>query len=198
MSSTQSAELIAQLNSLLRLTSHEASTARARVSQATTDALRKELLDNASKCDERVALIRQAVCDLGGAPDVVGSVVSKAVAAAKLPVEQTLPITEALLTDLALEHQLFDRARLVGFLAAAADMPDLVALSERLEEAHGNTIQWLFDRLRENAAGGPSGLVPTGMQVAATQARTAAAFAGGALVNGLNRVVTRSERKVAR
>jgi hypothetical protein len=189
---TQTAELIAQLNSLLRLTAHEASTARARVSQATSDAVREELLENASNCDERASLIRQAICDLGGAPDVVGTVVGKAVAAAKLPVEQTLPITEALLMDLGLEHQLFDRARYLRFLAAG--MPDLVALAERLEEAHGNTIEWLFSVLEELAAGGPAKLAPTGVQAAATTARTAAAAAGGVVIAGLNKAVTRVER----
>ena len=50
---TQNAELIRQLNTLMTLTAHEATTARARVSQATADATRRELLENARKCDER-------------------------------------------------------------------------------------------------------------------------------------------------
>lgn len=186
---TQNAELITQLNTLLRLTSHEAATARARVSQATNDDTRKELLENARNCDLRADALRQAVRDLGGAPDVLGVTLGRAAAAAKLPLEQTMPITEALLADLALEHQLFDRARLVKVLAADADAPDLVALAERLENAHGNTIQWLFTVLSETALGGPAALAPTPAQVAATTARTAATFAGSAAATGLNKAV---------
>lgn len=175
--STQNAELITQLNALLRLTSQEAATARTRVGQASTDATRKELTDNARECDQRADVLRQAVKDLGGVPDVVGLALGRAAAAAKLPLEQTVPMTEALLADLALEHQLFDRARLVKILAADADAPDLVALAERLEDAHGNTIQWLFTVLSETALGGPAALTPRTMQAAATSARTAATFA---------------------
>ena len=186
---TQNVELIRQLNTLLTLTAHEATTARARVSQATTDATRRELTENARKCDERSALIRQAVKDLGGAPDVLGIALSKAAATAKLPLEQSMPITEALLADLALEHELFDRARLVKVLAADADAPDLVAVAERLENAHGETIQWLFTVLAETAIGGPAALAPTGFQAAAGTARGAATFAAGAAATGVNRAV---------
>lgn len=186
---TQNVELIRQLNTLLTLTAHEATTARARVSQATTDATRRELTENARKCDERSALLRQAVKDLGGAPDVVGVVLGKAAAAAKLPLEQSVPITETLLADLALEHELFDRARLVKVLAADADATDLVALASRLEDAHGTTIQWLFTVLAETAIGGPAALTPTGLQTAAGAARNAATFAAGAAATGVNRAV---------
>src|SRR5206468_1323048 len=105
----QTSELIRQLNTLLRLTSHEAATARNRIPQATSDATRKELSENATNCDKRADAIRQAVRDLGGAPDIVGIALGRAAAAAKMPLEQTMPITEALLADLSLEHQLFDR-----------------------------------------------------------------------------------------
>ncbi|MCU1593854.1 MAG: hypothetical protein JWO12_1246 [Frankiales bacterium] len=186
---SQNAELITQLNTLLRLTAHEGATARARVSQATTDETRKELLENARNCDRRADSLRQAVRDLGGAPDVLGVALGKAAAAAKLPMEQTMPMNEALLADLALEHQLFDRARLVKVLAADADAPELVALAERLENAHGNTIQWLFTVLSETAIGGPAALAPTSMQTAAASARNAASFAGSAAVTGVNRAV---------
>jgi len=186
---TQNAALILQLNTLLRLTAHEATTARARVAQATTDRTRRELTQNAHKCDERADAIRQAVRDLGGAPDVVGVALGKAAAAAKLPLEQALPVTEALLADLALEHQLFDRARLVKVLAHDADATDLVALAERLEEAHGNTIGWLFTVLSETALGGPAALAPSGVQTAAAAARHAATYAGAAAATGVNKAV---------
>ena len=186
---SQTTELISLLNTLLRLTAHEAATARARVSQATTDATRRELTQNAAKGDQRATAIRQAVRDLGGAPDVVGVALGKAAAAAKLPLEQTMPVSEALLADLALEHQLFDRARLVKVLAADADAADLVALAERLENAHGDTIQWLFTVLAETALGGPAALAPTALQIAAGTARSAATFASSAAASGLNKAV---------
>ena len=186
---TQNAELVAQLNTLLRLTSHEGATARARVTQATTEATRKELLQNATNSDRRAASLKQAVVDLGGAPDVVGVALGRAAAAAKLPLEQTMPITEALLSDLALEHQLFDRARLVKVLAHDADASDLVTLAERLEDAHGETIQWLFTVLAETAIGGPAALAPTPVQAAASTARHAATFASSAATSGLNKAV---------
>lgn len=186
---TQNAALISQLNTLLRLTAHEAGTARARVAQATTDATRRELTQNARMSDERAGALRQAVRDLGGAPDVVGVALGKAAAAAKLPLEQALPVTEALLADLALEHQLFDRSRLVKVLAADIDAPELVTLAERLENAHADTIQWLFTVLSETALGGPAALAPSGAQTAAAAARHAATYAAGAGAAGLNRAV---------
>lgn len=187
--STQNAELITQLNALLRLTATEAATARARLLQATTNDIRRELTQNARNCDRRQQAIRQAVLDLGGVPDVVGIALGKAVTVVKAPLEQTVPMTEALLTDLALEHQLFDRARLVKVLAHDADAGDLVALAERLEDAHGNTIEWLFTVLAETAIGGPAALTPTGLQTAATAARHAATLAGSAAFAGLNKFV---------
>jgi bacterioferritin (cytochrome b1) len=186
---TQNAELVRQLNTLLRLTAHEATTARARISQATTDATRKELAENANNADRRADAIRQAVVDLGGAPDVVGLTAGKVAATAKLPLEQGMPILEALLEDLALEHQLFDRARLVKVLASDLDAPEIVQLAERLENAHGNTIQWLFTVLAETAIGGPAALAPTGLQAAAGTARVAATFGASAAATGLNKAV---------
>jgi hypothetical protein len=186
---TPHAEIIAQLNTLLRLTSTEAATARARVSQATTDATRKELTENARKCDQRADAIRSTITDLGGVADVVGLAVGRATTAARLPFEQTIPVIEALLADLALEHQLFDRARLVKVLASQADERKVVALAERLEEAHGATIQWLFTVLGETALGGPAALAPTSLQAAAATARHAATFASTSYVKGVNKAV---------
>lgn len=187
--STQNAELVTQLNTLLRLTAHEAATARARVSQAATEATVRELTENARNCDRRADALRQAVQDLGGVPDALGIALGRAAAAAKLPLEQTMPLTEALLADLALEHQLFDRARLVKVLAADADAPELVALAERLEDAHGSTIEWLFTVLAETALDGPAALVPTAVQRAAALARSTATYAGTTAATGLNRIV---------
>ena len=182
-------ELVSQLNTLLRLTATEAATARARVSQATTDATRTELLANAAKCDERAAAIRTAITDADGVPDLLGVAAAKAFAVAKLPLEQTLPVTEALLTDLALEHQLFDRARLVKVLAHEAGSAGASALAVRLEEAHRETIQWLFSVLAETAVGGPAALAPTPTQAAAATTRSALTYAGTVASRGVNRAV---------
>jgi len=183
------AELIPQLNTLLRLTATEAATARARVSQATSDATRRELTANAGKSDERAAAIRTALLELGGVPDALGVTLAKAATAARLPLEQTVPVTEALLADLALEHQLFDRARLVKVLAHEASAPSVVRLAERLEEAHGITITWLFTVLAETAIGGPAALAATPVQAAAATARNTVTFAGGAAAKGVNKAV---------
>lgn len=142
------------------------------------------------------SLALRAVRDLGGAPDVLGVALGKAAAVAKLPVEQTIPMTEALLTDLAPEHQLFDRARLVKVLAADADAPELVALAERLENAHGETIQWLFTVLAETALEGPAALAPTALQAGAKTARRAATFAAATGVNKAAETATVLTEKV--
>ena len=188
------AEILVQLNTLLRLTSNEASTARARVSQAGSDAVRRELTANAAKCDERVSALREAIVSLGGAPDVVGLAVSRVGTAARLPLEQGVPLTEAILADLALEHQLFDRARYLKVLAHAGEEPKVVKLAQRLEDAHGETIQWLFTVLGETALGGPAALVPTGTQTVAQTARTTVTFAGSAYVRGLNSAAAAAQR----
>ncbi len=187
--SNATAELIPQLNILLRLTATEAATARARVSQATSDATRRELTANAGKCDDRATAIRRALTELGGVPDALGVTLARAATAARLPLEQTVPVTEALLTDLALEHQLFDRSRLVKVLAHEASAPKVVALAERLEEAHGITIEWLFTVLAETAVGGPAALAATPVQAAAATARSTVTFAGGAAAKTVNKAV---------
>lgn len=187
---TPHAELVTQLNILLRMTSTEAATARARVAQATTHATRLELTENAGKCDERARAIRSIIFEAGGVPDAVGVALGWAVTAARLPFEQAVPVVEALLADLALEHQLFDRARLVKVLAHQADEQKAVKLAERLEAAHAATIDWLFTVLAETAIGGPAALAPTAVQSAVIAARNTAMFATMAYVKSLNRAVS--------
>ncbi len=82
-------------------------------------------------------------------------------AIAKANLEQGQPFTEALLGDLALEHQLQDRARLLKALGSAAGRPSVVRLADRLIEAHGATVEWLTVVLAEVALGGPAALRPT-------------------------------------
>lgn len=183
-------ELLTQLNTLLRLTGTEAATARARVAQATTDATRRELTENAAACDERAQAIRTTIAEIGGVPDSLGLALGRAAIAARLPLEQTVPVMEALLADLALEHQLFDRARLVKVLAHSAQEDSAVQLAERLEQAHGSTIEWLFTVLAETALGGPAALAPTAVQAAATSARNTAMFATTTYVKGVNKAVS--------
>lgn len=184
------AELVTQLNTLLRLTSVEAATARARISQARTEATRKELSANAANCDKRADAIRTAISQLGGVADLVGLAIARAGFTARLPLEQTVPVTEALLADLALEHQLFDRARLVKVLAHDTKHASVVTLAERLEDAHGATIEWLFTVLGETAIGGPAALVATPAQSAAATARTTVSIAGATAVKSVNRAVS--------
>lgn len=81
--------------------------------------------------------------------------------------EQAQPFDEALLGDLALEHQLLDRARYIKALATAARQPDVAALAQRLITAHTATVEWLTTVLAEDALGGPAALRRTPLQAAA-------------------------------
>ena len=80
--------------------------------------MRAELATNAANAHDRAQLIAAALRDLGGVPDVVTPALGRATALAKTVVEQGQPIAGALFGDLALEHQLLDRA---GYLEALAD-----------------------------------------------------------------------------
>jgi len=182
------ADVLTELNALLRLTAVESATARARIGQAANDATRKELGENARKSEERFSAIRTQISKLGGVPDVVGATVARAGVAARLPLEQTVSLTEALLADLSLEHQLADRAKLTKVLAVAADAKDVARLTERLGDAHTKTIEWLTTVLGETALGGPAALKATPAQAAATGARRTATYAGGLTVKGVNKV----------
>ena len=70
--------------------------------------------------------------------------------------EQAQPFGEALLGDLALEHQLLDRARYIKALAVAMGNSDIEKLADRLIEAHSATVAWLTTVLAEDALGGPA------------------------------------------
>ena len=84
--------------------------------------------------------------------------------------EQAQPLPEAILGDLALEHQLLDRARYLKVLAEAADLSSVKRLAERLESAHSATVEWLTVVLAEDALGGPAALRATPLQVMAGNA----------------------------
>ncbi|MDP9168405.1 MAG: ferritin-like domain-containing protein [Actinomycetota bacterium] len=167
MTTSSKTTLIAQLRAVLDLTNTEIQVAETRLTQARTEAVRRELTQNASKGRDRAESIEKAIRDLGGRPDVIGPFLGRAAAAVKALTEQAQPFDGALLGDLALEHQLFDRARYVKALAVAAGEADVEKLASRLMTAHAATVDWLATVLAEDALGGPAALRRTPLQAAA-------------------------------
>jgi hypothetical protein len=157
-------KLVNQLRALVLLTKTEEQVARTRISQARTDAVRRELTQNADNAAARTLEITEQLRALGGVPDVVTPALGRLSAILKATFEQAAPFEEALLTDLQLEHQLLDRATYVKVLADQADKPAVVALAEKLIDAHKATVEWLTVVLAEEAMGGPVALVPTPVQ----------------------------------
>lgn len=159
-------KLLAQLRALLDLTNTEIQVAETRVAQARTEAVRRELTQNAANGRDRAEAIGRAIRDLGGFPDIVGPFIGRAAAAVKALTEQAQPFDEALLGDLALEDQLLDRSRYLKALAVAAKESEIEALAERLITAHSATVDWLTTVLAEDALGGPAALRRTPLQAA--------------------------------
>lgn len=159
--------LITQLRTILDLTNTEIQVAGTRRAQARTEAVATELARNADNARGRADAIEQALRELGGLPDLVGPLFGRAAAAIKTLAEQAQPFDEALLGDLALEHQLLDRSRYVKALATAEQDHRIVQLAERLITAHSATVEWLTMVLAEDALGGPAALRRTPMQAAA-------------------------------
>jgi hypothetical protein len=157
-------KLINQLRALVLLTQTEEQVARTRISQARTDAVRRELTQNADNAAARSLEITEALRSLGGVPDVVTPAIGRLSASLKATFEQTAPIEEALLTDLQLEHQLLDRATYVKVLAERAESASVRRLAEKLIDAHQATVEWLTVVLAEEAMGGPAALVATPVQ----------------------------------
>lgn len=167
MTAPDTTRLLAQLRTLLDLTNTEIQIAETRVIQARTEAVRRELSQNAENGRERAETIQARIRDLGGYPDVIGPFLGRAAAAVKALTEQAEPFDEALLGDLALEDQLLDRARYTKALAIAAKNKDVENLADRLITAHTATVEWLTTVLAEDALGGPAALRRTPVQVAA-------------------------------
>jgi hypothetical protein len=161
---TDNNKLINQLRALVLLTQTEEQVARTRISQARTDAVRRELTQNADNAAARSLEITEALRSLGGVPDVVTPAIGRLSAALKATFEQASPIEEALLTDLQLEHQLLDRATYVKVLAEQAEETKVRQLAEKLITAHEATVEWLTVVLAEEAMGGPAALVATPVQ----------------------------------
>ena len=149
-------KLITQLRALHHLTNTEAQIAQTRQAQARDEAVREEWATNAANAHERGQLIAAALRDLGGVPDVVTPALGRATALAKAVVEQGQPIAAALFGDLALEHQLLDRARYLQALAHTANHADTRNLARRLQAAHQETIDWITSVLVEEASGQPT------------------------------------------
>ncbi|WP_406816623.1 ferritin-like domain-containing protein [Mycobacterium sp. M23085] len=187
MTAPDTSRLLAQLRTLLDLTNTEIQIAETRVAQARTEAVRRELSQNAANGRDRAEAIESAIRDLGGYPDVIGPFLGRAAAVVKALTEQAEPFDEALLGDLALEDQLLDRARYAKALAVAAKRQDIVDLADRLITAHAATVDWLTTVLAEDALGGPAALRRTPIQMAA-----------GTAVKLVNLPVTWSARGVDR
>ena len=194
MTETSTTKIQAQLRVLLQLTNTEAQVAQVRTAQARTDAVRRELTENGQNAEERARLISTAIRELGGYQDVVTPAVGRIAALVKTPLEQIEPLSEALLQDLQLEHQLLDRSRYLLVLAKAADLTRIVALAERLIEAHSATVEWLTTVLAEEALGGPAALAPTPLQRVANVATRAAVLPNRLAVQGVNRSVHTVQR----
>jgi hypothetical protein len=184
---TDTTTLVTQLRAVLELTNTEIQVAQTRIAQARTDAVRKELTENAFNARDRAESIESAIRELGGFPDVIGPFIGRLAAAVKALTEQAQPFDEALLGDLVLEHQLLDRARYLKALAVSAGNIDVEKLATRLITAHSATVDWLTIVLAEDALGGPAALRRTPLQVAA-----------GTAVKLVNLPVTWSARRLDR
>ena len=161
---TDNTKLIHQLRALALLTQTEEQVARTRISQARTDAVRRELTQNADNAANRSLEITEQLRAIGGVPDVVTPAIGRLSAILKATFEQAAPLEEALLTDLQLEHQLLDRATYLKVLADQAKKADVRRLAEKLIDAHKATVEWLTVVLAEEALGGPAALVATPVQ----------------------------------
>jgi hypothetical protein len=183
------ATLLTQLRTLLDLTNTEIQIAETRVVQARTEAVRRELTQNAEHGRERALAIAAAIRDLGGAPDIIGPFVGRAAAAVKSITEQAEPFPEALLGDLTLEDKLLDRARYLKALAVTAKTPEIEELATQLITAHAATVDWLTTVLAEDALGGPAALRRTPVQAFAGAAVKLATLPGVLTTRVLDRAV---------
>ncbi len=182
-------KILFQLRQLAQLTSTEAQIAQVRISQARTDAVRRELSQNASNAEDRLQAIVDAIREFGGVPDVVTPAVGRVAAAVKSTVEQAEPLDEALFDDLSLEHQLLDRARYLKVLADTAKQTKVKKLAERLITAHSATVDWITTVLAEVALGGPAALQATPFQRVAGGASRLVNFPTRFAVEQVNRTV---------
>jgi hypothetical protein len=199
MTDTTTQKLITQLRTLQHLTTTEAQIAQTRQAQARDEAVRAELATNAANAHERAQLIAAALRDLGGVPDVVTPALGRATALAKTVVEQGQPIAGALFGDLALEHQLLDRARYLEALADTVDHADTRNLARRLQAAHQQTLEWITSVLVEEASGEPTRVRPTPVQKAVGRLTSVVNYPTrrtAEWINGTAEVVARTRSRV--
>jgi hypothetical protein len=180
--------LVSELQQLLRMTAFEQSIATVRRVQARSTDISEELKANAEKSAERLALLSGAVKQVGGVPDVIGPLIGKASAFLQTQLNQVQTLQGALLGDLALEHQLRDRARYARTLAESLGYAHVIPVLDRLEVAHTATIEWLEKRLDEVGRTGTSALEATPVQSAVMAARRVLVAPFGAAASGVNRV----------
>jgi hypothetical protein len=193
---TDTATLITQLRILAQLTRTEAQVARLRVAQANGDDVRDELRRNAADADARTTRIAGTLRDLGALPDPVTPVLGRVATLVRGALEQAQPLDEALLGDLALEHQLRDRARYVGALADAAGLPSVRALADDLDDAHTGTVNWLHGVLAGVATGQQAALTATPLQRVAAQVTRAANAPGRPALDEAGAAVSHTVERV--
>lgn len=191
---TDTTPIVTQLRALLALTRTEEQVARIRTGQARTDAIRRELAQNADNAAERGTAITAQLRELVGVGDVVAPVLGRLTALVKGTFEQANPVDEALLQDLQLEHSLLDRATYLKVLAETAKQPKVGRLAERLITAHSATVEWLTVVLAEEALGGPAALRPTPLQRVAGGAAWAANTPVRIAADTVNRVVDTAQQ----
>jgi hypothetical protein len=191
--------LLKELKELQRLTAFEQAVATVRRTQAATTPISQELGANARKAGERLALLGSAVRRVGGSPDLVSPVLGRLGAFVQTQVNQVQTLQGALLGDLALEHQLRDRARYARTLAVTLGETGVLPVLDRLELAHSETITWLERRLGEVGRTGTSALRATPVQAVVGSVRSAVGVPFALAATGVNRVaglVTRAGRQV--
>ncbi|MFP5218864.1 MAG: hypothetical protein ACLGIG_03895 [Actinomycetes bacterium] len=179
--------LLSELKDLLRLTAFEQTVATVRRAQARTTPIERELAENARKAGERLELLKSAVASTGGGADIVAPALGRAGAFLQSQVNQVQTLQEALLGDLALEHQLRERARYARTLAQTLGEDQVLPVLDRLEIAHSATIDWLETRLAEVGRTGSSALRATPVQTAVTLVRRTAGAPVGLVSSGVNR-----------
>jgi hypothetical protein len=191
---SNTADLLNQLNALLRLTNTEIMVAETRRAQASTSDFERELAVNADMGRQRAQLLADSIRDLGGVPDVVGVAAGRFTASAKAALEQGQEFIEAVLGDLALEHELLARTRVAAMLAEHLEVRSVRRTLERLERAHTETVGWLMTRLGEVAAGGPAALRPTPLQSVVGFGRRLSTMPMRNVSSSVNRSIDGAER----
>ena len=186
--------IVTELRAMEHLTRTEIAVARARIPQARTDAVRRELAENARNAGRRARDIAATLRDLGTVPDVFAPALGWTTTLLRTSVEQAQPLAEALLSDMMLEHQLAERARHLLALTDEDGPAAVHRLAERLLDAHNATIDWLRTVLAEHSLGGPAALRPTPFQAVAAGVTRLVGLPARLTVESLNRAAHRVNR----